>query len=176
MHRLDSLANLKATICFSLILCSVIGCGGSSLKVFPVTGTVKYKDKPLDNATVNFTIAGKEGQPSTVIGIGTTDKDGKFKIQTTIDPTSMPLDGALEGTHQVSIHKYIPPKGMTEEDLAKMQARETKIMEEKGFVPPEDITPSRIPFLPPKYQNPAASQLSATVKAGEANDFTFDLK
>lgn len=176
MHRLHTLAYFNVRVYFSLFLVFMIGCSGSSVKVFPTTGTVRYKDKPLENATVNFIIAGKDGMPSTVIGLGTTDKEGKFKIQTTIDPTSMPLDGAIEGTHQVSVHKYIPPKGMTEEELTKMQARETKIMEEKGFVPPEDITPPRVPFLPPKYQNPTASQLSATVKADEKNDFMFDLK
>jgi len=161
-----------------LAICAALGCGsGTTLKAYPTTGTVNYKGKPLDNATVNFITAGKgEGQPSTVIGLGTTDKDGKFRIQTNYDPTSMPLDGAVEGKHQVTIHKYIPPKGMTEEDLAAMQAKETKIMEEKGIVPPGDITPSRIPFLPPKYQNPVMSELSADVTRAGKNDFTFDLK
>lgn len=176
MHRFDLWARYGSLTVCSLFVCSWLGCGGSGIPVVPATGIVLYKDKPLDNATVNFVIAGKDGQPSTLIGIGTTDKDGKFKIQTTIDPTSMPLDGAVEGTHQVTIHKYIPPKGMTEEELAKMMAKETKIMEEKGFVPPEDITPPRVPFLPAKYQNPTMSQLTAEVKRGEQNDFKFDLK
>ncbi|MEQ1830122.1 MAG: hypothetical protein ABL921_29445 [Pirellula sp.] len=153
----------------------VIGCGDNSLKVYPVSGTVTYKSKPLDNATINFIIAGKEGQPTTIMGIGTTDANGKYTIKTHVDPTEMPLDGAVEGSHQVTIHKYMPPKGMTEEDLAKSMARETKMMQEQGFVPPEFITPSRVPFLPPKYQNPQMSQLSAKVEKGGQNVFDFTL-
>ena len=159
------------------LLATTNGCGsGSSVQVYPTTGTVTYKGQPLENAIVNFVIGGKEGQPTSVIGTGTSDKQGNFKIETIIDPTSMPLAGAVEGTHQVTFAKFIPPNGMTEEELSKMQARETQIMQEKGEVPPQFITPSRIPFLPPKYQNPTMSELSATVKPGEKNDFKFDLK
>lgn len=175
MLRLGLLARFAIFPC-CILICSALGCGdASSLKVYPTTGTVNYKGKPLENAVVNFMIPGKEGQPSTVIGQGTSDSQGKFKITTIVDPTSQPLNGAVEGKHQVTVSKYIPPKGMTEEDLAKMQARETQIMQEKGIVPPEDITPSRIPFLPPKYQHPTMSELTAEVKPGEKNDFTFDL-
>ncbi len=159
-----------------LLIVSAIGCGDHSIPVYPVSGTVTYKDKPLDNATINFVIAGKEGQPSSLIGIGTTDPSGKYTIQTHIDPTGMPLNGAVEGSHQVTIHKYMPPKGMTEEDMAKSMARETKIMQEQGIVPPEFITPSRIPFLPPKYQNPEMSKLSAKVEKGSKNVFDFALE
>jgi len=175
MARLGSIARNGFLPC-CLMLCSAIGCGGSSLTVYPATGTVNYKGKPLDNATINFMIAGKEGQPSTVLGMGKTDAEGKFKIETHLDPESGPLNGAVPGTHKVIISKFIPPKGMTEEQLAKMQARETQIMQEKGVVPPEDITPSRVPFLPPKYQNPTMSELSATVEPGGKNDFTFNLE
>jgi hypothetical protein len=170
-----SLSCLPVLSAFFLFV-SAIGCTDRSITVYPVSGTVTYKTKPLDNATINFVIAGKEGEPSTVIGIGTTDANGKYTIQTHIDPTGMPLNGAVEGTHQVTIHKYMPPKGMTEEDMAKSLARETKIMQEQGIVPPEFITPSRVPFLPPKYQNPQMSQLSATVEKGGKNVFDFALE
>ena len=159
-----------------ILLSLILGCSGNSIRVYPTSGTVTYKGKPLDNALVNFIINGKEGQPSTVMGLGTTDKDGRFTIQTTVDPTSMPLEGAVEGEHAVTISKYIPPKGMTEEDLAKMMARETKLMEEQGYLDPEDVTPARVPFLPPKYQNPAMSVLKATVVPNGENDFTFELE
>ena len=159
-----------------LLIVSAIGCGDRSIAVYPVSGTVTYKNKPLDNATINFVIAGMEGQPSTVIGIGTTDASGKYTIKTHVDPSGMPLNGAVEGSHQVTIHKYMPPKGMTEEDMAKSMARETKMMQEQGFVAPEFITPPRIPFLPPKYQNPQMSQLSAKVDKGGKNVFDFALE
>lgn len=176
MLRNGTLASSASKFAALLVVIGMTGCDDGSVKVYPVKGTVNYQGKPLDNAIVNFLINGKEGQPSTLIGMGTTDKEGKFTIQTTIDPTSMPLEGAVEGEHQVTISKYIPPKGMTEEDLAKMMARETALMEKQGYVDPKDVTPSRIPFLPPKYQNPGASELSAKVEPGGANEFTFDLK
>lgn len=159
-----------------LLMSGLLGCGDGQIPVYPTTGTVTYKGEPLDDALVNFIINGKEGQPSTVIGLGTTDKEGKFAIETTVDPTSMPLPGAVEGVHAVTISKYIPPKGMTEADLAKMMARETKLMEEQGFVDPKDVTPSRVPFLPPKYQNPTMSELKANVDPKGENNFNFDLK
>ena len=157
-----------------LVIVSAIGCGDRSMTVYPVSGTVAYKDKPLDNATINFVSSGKDGEP-TIIGIGTTNAQGKYVIETHVDPTAMPLKGAVEGTHQVTIHKYMPPKGMTEEDMAKSMARETKMMQEQGIVPPEFITPPRVPFLPPKYQNPQMSQLSAKVEKGGKNVFDFSL-
>lgn len=176
MSRLGFLSRISA-LHFCLLLCMLVGCGdGNSIKAYATTGTINYKGKPLDNAVVNFMIAGKEGQPSTIMGLGTTDSQGKFKIQTIIDPTGKPLDGAVEGQHQVTVSKFIPPKGMTEEEHAKMMAREVEIMNEKGIVPPESITPPRIPFLPPKYQHPEMSELTADVKPGEKNDFTFELK
>lgn len=170
------MARLATTFTALLAVIAMAGCGDGSVRVYPVKGTVIYQGKPLDNAIVNFLINGKEGQPSTVIGMGTTDKEGKFTIQTTIDPTGMPLEGAVEGEHQVTISKFIPPKGMTEEELAKMMARETALMEKQGFVDPKDITPSRIPFLPPRFQNPGKSELRAKVEPNGANDFTFELK
>lgn len=174
MSRFRSLISI-AVIPGSFFVLSALGCGsGSDIRVYPTTGTVNYKGKPLENADITFMIAGKEGQPSTVLGTGRSDNQGKFKITTTVDAT-MTLNGAVEGKHSVMVSKYIPPKGMTEADLEKMQARETQIMQEKGFVPTEDITPSRIPFLPPKYQNPTMSELSADVTPGGKNDFTFDL-
>jgi len=160
-----------------LLLCFVLGCGDrGGLTVYPVSGKVTYKNQPLDNATINFIIAGKEDEPSWIIGIGTTDKDGKYTIQTQIDPTLQPLNGAVAGKHQVSIHKFIPPKGMTEADMQKMIAEETRIMQEAGVVPPDKITPSRVSMLPAKYQNPTASELTAVVEKGGKNNFDFDLK
>lgn len=165
-----------ATLPALLLISCALGCGESTLKVFPVSGTVTYQNKPLDNATINFVSSGKAGEPTTIIGIGTTDVQGKYVIQTHIDPTRMPLKGAVEGNHQVTIHKYMPPKGMTEEDMAKSMARETKMMQEQGVVPPEFITPPRVPYLPPKYQNPQMSELSAKVETSGKNEFNFDLK
>jgi hypothetical protein len=151
------------------------GCGGSSIKAYPTTGKILYKGNPLDNADVMFTIQGKDGQPSTVIGMGKTDAEGRYSIRTQLGPSET-VDGAVPGTHLVTVSKYVPPKGMTEEELVKKMAAEVAAMEAKGFVTQAETAPSRIAALPPHYQNPQTSKLSAEVTPGGKNEFNFDLK
>ncbi len=167
MVRYDVLARLAAcSLCF--VVCCIVGCGdGASVKVYPASGTVNYKGKAVDDAVVTFSISGKEGQPSTIIGTGTTDKQGRFKILTTIEGNKT-LEGAVEGSHQVLVAKYVLPKGWTEERYAEAQALETKIMQEQGIVPPDKQAPLRVSMFSPK-------QLSANVEPGGKNDFTFEL-
>jgi hypothetical protein len=106
---------------------------------------------------------------------GKTDANGRFRIQTQIGPAGT-FDGAVPGKHGVAISKYVPPKGMTEEELAKRMAAEIVVMEARGVVTDAERAPARVPFLPQMYQNLTTSGLSAEVVAGSANDFTFDLK
>ncbi len=168
--------NAFASSCLAVTVLFLSGCGdGYDIKVYPVSGVVTYKGKPLDNADVVFTTPGKEGQPSTVMGLGKTDAEGRYTIKTQMGPTDT-LNGAVEGHHLVTISKYIPPNGMSEEELNKLMRAEVAAMEAKGFVTKEETAPSRIPFLPPKYQNPSASELFADVSAKGENTFNFDLK
>ena len=56
-----------------LILLLMVGCGPSRPRLYPVTGTVTYKDQPVAGAQVTFVSA--EGRPAQ----GTTDAAGKFR-------------------------------------------------------------------------------------------------
>jgi hypothetical protein len=160
----------------SSFLSCLIGCGDpNAIKTYPTSGTITYKSKPLERATVVFSSPGKEGQPSTILGLGETDASGKYVIKTQLGPTEA-LNGAVAGHHLVTVSKYVPPNGMSEEELERLMRKEVAAMEEKGFVTKEETAPSRVPFLPAKYQNPASSQLTAEVVAGEKNEFDFDLK
>lgn len=166
---------VPAVVCAVALSC-LPGCGDSSgLKTYPTSGTITYKSKPLEKATVVFSSPGKEGQPATILGLGETDANGRYTIKTQVGPSEA-MDGAVAGHHLVTISKYVPPNGMSEAELETLMRKEVAAMESKGFVTKEETAPSRVPFLPSKYQNPTSSQLSADVVAGEKNEFNFDLK
>jgi hypothetical protein len=79
---------------------------------------------------------------------GTTDAEGKFTLS-----TFAAKDGAVPGEHKVAItDASVPPMPGT----------------------PEAAKPKKKLF-PARYSDPAKSGLTATVKEGEANEFTFEL-
>lgn len=81
---------MKLLICtFLLLLC---GCGGSGVKLYPVSGTVKVDSEPVEGLTVAFAPA--EGGMS---GAGTTDAIGQYTI------TCAQGRGLPAGNYNVSI-------------------------------------------------------------------------
>lgn len=171
-----SMPQLKLLGLSLLLLSFIAGCGDSSgLKAYPTTGQFIYQGEPLQDADVVFSLAGEEGQPSTILGLAKTDADGKFSIRTQVGPDKT-LEGAVAGKHKVTVAKYIPPDNMTEEEYQKMMAEEVALMEEKGYLEADEYTPPKIPALPQKYQHPDYSQLSATVEEGGENHFVFELE
>lgn len=134
-------------ICFSMVLL-VAGCSGpSQLETAPVKGTVTYKGKPLKYGNVSFRPAA--GSPST----GRIQEDGTFTLSTYGDG-----DGAIIGTNQVSITA-------TERDAG----------QEKEVDPNTELMVSKS-LIPSKYTSFSTSELTADVKAGDANEFNFELK
>jgi hypothetical protein len=83
--------------CALLLLLALSGCGDGRPKLYPVTGTVLYKDQPVANAQVMFNSdAGRPAQ-------GTTDASGKFTL------TSFEAgDGATPGKYKVTVVKLVP--------------------------------------------------------------------
>lgn len=75
------------------------GCFGEGLEpVYPVTGTVTQKGKPVEGAIVAFTPAVQGvGIPAS----GTTDASGTYKLTTRSSG-----DGAAAGKYKISIAKY----------------------------------------------------------------------
>jgi len=127
------------------------GCGPKRPKTVPVTGRITYRGQPLEGARVMFYTPG--GRPAT----GTTDKDGRFRLE-----TFSTSDGALLGEHTVVISKYVSPLGG--DPLAPGQEK----LWEGGPPPIRQLIPAR-------YTTPAASPLRAKVTAEGPNDFSFDL-
>ena len=79
-----------------LILISLIitGCSGDDRGLAPVSGTVLFNGKPLPNAGIIFT----PDEDNTRVGVGSTDKDGKYKL------TSFQInDGAKIGKYAITI-------------------------------------------------------------------------
>lgn len=118
---------------------SLLGCDGSARPV-PVTGVVTYSGIPVAGAQVMFTPT--TGRPAE----GTTDEQGKFKLTTT-----EPGDGALPGSHTVTIVK----------------------MERREGTDPNDPYAVMDNVLPAKYAKPGS--VLVEVKSKGSNDFPFSL-
>ncbi len=139
-----------------LALLVLIGCSsgdGDRPRRVPVTGKVVYQGKPVEGAHVTF-VPQTQGQSP---AFGTTDAAGAFKLSTfDVD------DGAQPGAYTVTISKTV-----TEGGPASSEPVNT------GAPPPSSKTTD---LLPPTYKTPATSGLSATVKEGAPNEFSFELK
>lgn len=132
----------------------VIGCGGPEANpnrpaTVDVSGTVTYKGQPVEGATVTF-LPQKPGEPG---ASGRTDASGKFGL-TAFEPG----DGAVPGSYLVTV--------------VKTEAQGGGEVQEDSDAPV--VAPKSV--LPEKYNNPQGSGLTAEVKEGDPNQFTFELK
>lgn len=130
----------------SLMLCT--GCfGQKGLETAPVTGVVTYNGKPLPYGRVSF--RPQAGSPAT----GDIQSDGSFSLSTYGNG-----DGAIVGTHQVSITA-------TEADAGNMAetAANTEMVVPKSLIPK-------------KYTSFSTSEIIAEVVASGENKFTLELK
>jgi hypothetical protein len=154
----------------ALLGITVFGCGGESLpKRVPVSGSVTYKGKAVEGATVGFL---GEGAPR--IASGVTDKDGKFTL-TTYEPN----DGAIPGKHTVTVTKTEQGSDLMEttdrnanadpeaagDAYAKSMARAAK-----------DPKQGAKDLLPAVYSSPNTSPLRETVNETGPNEISIQLK
>lgn len=127
-----------------LFLVSSFGCSGSVERdpTVPVSGTVTFNGQPVAGANVTFIPA--SGRPAT----GITDDSGVYKLKTFEEN-----DGAVVGSHKVTISKSSAPAGNSAEELKSMKSE-----------------------LPEKYNNPESSGLTAEVKEGQDTPIDFKLE
>jgi hypothetical protein len=143
MLRFSAATGLVLSVCF-------VGCAGSgdNPPTSEVTGVVTYQGTPLSSVTVTF--MPQNGRPA----MGITDEQGQYVLSTFEEN-----DGALPGTHSVTITNYSqefdPMPGTPEYEEA-----------QKNPKPPR---------FPARYSDPTQSDLTAEVKPGEENEFPFDL-
>ncbi len=137
---------LKYTPLFAAVL--LAGCTGGGRGAHPTTPvevTVMYQGKAVEDAAITFVNTDHE---SPVMAVGRTDAQGVAKMRTYSD-----ADGAVKGTHRVSILKTAA--GESREDLADIDSEE--------YDPNVAETPAPKPLIPQKYGNAAVSGLSVTV-------------
>lgn len=137
------------------------GCSGESKLegTVPVTGTVTQKGTPLAGASVMFSPA---GQSSGRAAAAKTDDSGRFKL------TSLQAgDGAMPGDYNVAI---------TKTELVGKQYSVEEANEYYNKNQKQPPAPQRKELVAPKYGQASTSGLKASVKAGQKNDFTFDVE
>ena len=137
------------------------GCSGDAgVKTVKASGVVNYKGQPVADANVSFLGDGKI-RPA----IAVTGEDGTFVLTTVRSG-----DGAVVGTHMVTVSKTVEPPtksapagSMSMEDAA-LAAQETAKEEKTLYLVPE------------KYSLPDTSGLTFEVKDGAENHFEINLE
>lgn len=138
------------------LVTGLTGCGsketGPTLeKVVPVSGTLTYQGKPLENYQVSF-IPTDGRRPA----VGNTDATGKFTLG-----TNDLADGAPPGKHKVAV-TFAPP--VTDDSATGSP------IEDPALLPKPKVA------IPSKYGNPETSGLEQEVPNGGLTDLKLDLK
>ncbi|MHC2068231.1 hypothetical protein ACYFX5_12205 [Bremerella sp. T1] len=133
-------------ILLGVVLLSVGCSGGNGLETAPAEGVVTYNGKPLPYGRVSF--RPEAGSPAT----GEIQDDGTFTLS-----TYGTGDGAIVGTHQVSI-------SATERDAGL-----------EGEINPNAELPVSKSVIPKKYSSFSTSELTVEVVASGPNQFTLEL-
>jgi hypothetical protein len=137
-------------IVVAMTLLVVAGCSSGSHGTASVTGTVLYRDKPVDGATV--TLLPKSEDPKAKSATGKTNGSGQFTLTTYFAPDDQPA-GAMPGEYTVIVTKIDEPQG--------------------AFDPHKDPPPKH--HLPLKYEGAPTSPLTATIKPS-SNRLEFKLE
>lgn len=141
----------------TLTIVSLLGCSSDGPEMAHVSGTVKYRGEPVTQGQVVFYPSG--GRPAS----GIIEPDGTYRL-TTFDSG----DGALVGTHRVTITAYeviggSPPPTSFEEE----------VQEASSNTP---LTASKVVWVvPQKYSKRQSTPLEEVVEASE-NRIDFDLE
>lgn len=143
---------LSKRLSLLLLLCLLItGCAQGPTDTPPlarVKGTVTLDGKPLTSGSVQFTPDQNRGTTGRM-ALGNINEDGTFELMTITAG-----DGAQVGYHLVAIESY----------------------ESSSFDPNQPVNQSPKSLIPKRYTDPKTSALTAEVKSGEENTFTFELK
>ncbi|MCA9016663.1 MAG: hypothetical protein KDA77_15125 [Planctomycetaceae bacterium] len=144
--------NFSKRISLLILLCLLItGCTQGPTDTPPlarVKGKVTLDGKPLQGGSVQFTPDKNRGTTGRM-ALGNINEDGTFELM-----TIRAGDGAQVGYHLVAIESY----------------------ESASFDPNQPVNQAPKSLIPKRYTDPTTSELTAEVKSGEENVFTFDLK
>ena len=146
---------LSAALLLLVSGCAAGGKGGP--KTVAASGKVTYKNLPVEGATVSFLGDGK-----TPPAIAITDSSGEFVLTTVRSG-----DGAVTGTHRVTVTKIVGP--------AKKAAKTNMTMEEAAKAAQEPAEAKPLSMLPDKYASVDSSDLQFEVKSSGSNIFEIKL-
>ena len=127
-------------LCLILAPLTFLGCSGGH-GTASVSGTVRYKNQPVEGATVIFHAQGESANAKPAQG--KTSRGGNFTLSTYFGPTEQ-VAGAMPGDYKVTVTKIDEPQG--------------------AFDPHKDPPPKN--HLPAKYAEPQKSPLTVTIKEG----------
>lgn len=149
---------MKHTVRYLLIVVlTILGVGcGQRLPLVPVTGVVVIGTLPVAGAEVSFLSEAPGERPA----VGRTDAAGRFRLKTYWPASKKELDGASPGLYRVVVSQLLWP------NLIEKLPGESRVL--KSPVPTNN--------LPERYSKASTSGLSAEVRQGEVNDFTFTLE
>jgi hypothetical protein len=139
-------------------LATLAGCGSAASdqwtegrpKTYPASGVVTYNGQGVEGASVTFAPTDRAGTAAFAI----TDAEGKFVLNTFGE-----ADGAAAGDYTVTI--------------TKKQVETTPNPKDPNGPPLKSVEKS---LIPARYASSGTSKLSASVKDGGENNFTFELK
>lgn len=160
--------DLLTVTLLSAVMMMAVGCSGRLAdkwrRLMPAThaatGSVAYKGKPLEGATVVFHPCDGVSE-SRRAAAGTTDAKGRFRL-TTVKPG----DGAVAGQFFVTIEKT------TAVDPGAVAVAP----DEFGAFPLGADPSTAKPLIPKKYFSPNTSGLTAEIKTRGRNEFSFSLE
>jgi hypothetical protein len=132
----------------TLACCALaVGCGDGKPRRVPVTGTIRYQNKPLEGGDVVFVpVDARNGFRA----IGKTDDQGQFALT-----TFQRGDGAVPGEYKVTVFAYHNGDPSRDTDM---------------IAPPVGA-----PAVPEKYSSQRTTDLAATV-GNEPTVVEFELK
>jgi hypothetical protein len=134
---------------------------------YPVTGTVTYKEKPLEKGLITFT----PDNSSDGRGSSGTIKDGSYTLT-----TNTPDDGAFPGKYNVTITDVVVDMNAATAETEKA-AKKGGVKAMPGMIDPAmlaKVSKKAKNNVPAKYSKAATSNLKAEVKA-ENNTINFAL-
>lgn len=141
-------SHIITTLSLFLIATLLLGCGGPSYEVAPVSGKITFGDKPLPNIHVSFQPKsdGFEQSRPGPGSVGMTDAQGRYTLRTVMPEA----DGAVVGRHVVSLARN-----------------------NINADPKNDLSVPRQFLLPEKCRD---GSLSFSVPSGGSSEANFDLK
>jgi len=127
-------------------------------------GVVEYQGKPVPRATITF-VARDESRGKEFAAVGFTDDRGRYELK-----TFRPGDGAIAGSHRVTIEKRSLGGGQPVADKPPANREEYDAQRAAQARPPKIVSE-----LPAKYGDAKTSGLTADVTEKGPNEFVFRL-